>query len=67
MVPARRGGYAAGFGLAVMLALAFLALYALAPRLPAGQDGGGGGGALGALRDGVDQLRLWLHGLLTAG
>ncbi|WP_198406667.1 zinc-ribbon domain-containing protein [Paracoccus yeei] len=67
VVPARRGGYAAGFGLAVMLALAFLALYALAPRLPAGQDGGGGGGALGALRDGVDQLRLWLHGLLTAG
>ncbi|MBY0138412.1 hypothetical protein H7K23_20510, partial [Paracoccus yeei] len=64
VVPARRGGYAAGFGLAVMLALACLALYALAPRLPAGQDGGG---ALGALRDGVDQLRLWLHGLLTAG
>ncbi|WP_390965696.1 hypothetical protein, partial [Paracoccus yeei] len=64
VVPARRGGYAAGFGLAVMLALAFLALYALAHRLPAGQDGGG---ALGALRDGVDQLRLWLHGLLTAG
>ena len=58
-----RSGYAMGFGLAVMLALGLLALYALAPRMAA-EDGGG---ALSGLRHSLDQTRLWLHGLIFGG
>lgn len=52
-----RRGYAAGFGLAVIAALAAVALYALAPRL-----GGTGplGTALAGWRSEVDQGRDWL-------
>ncbi|SMO79680.1 zinc-ribbon domain-containing protein [Paracoccus laeviglucosivorans] len=52
----RKGGYAMGFGLAVMLALAVVAFYALAPRLSAGADGS----TVGEWRNGLDQGRLWL-------
>lgn len=47
---ARRGGYATGFGLAVMLALALLAFYALAPRIAPDAE----------WRLALDQARLWL-------
>ncbi|WJS84528.1 zinc-ribbon domain-containing protein [Paracoccus sp. TOH] len=53
----RRSGYAAGFGLAAMLALGVVALYALAPQIPAEQ----GGGVLAEWRQDIDRGRLWLH------
>ncbi|WP_377760369.1 zinc-ribbon domain-containing protein [Paracoccus angustae] len=53
-----RGGYAAGFGLAALLAAACVALYLLAPALS-------GQGALGEglmqLRGQADEARLWLQ------
>ena len=55
---ARRGsGYASGFGLAAMLALGVVAVYTLAPRIPANEDGG----VLAELRQDIDRGRLWLH------
>ncbi|GGF55680.1 hypothetical protein GCM10011402_04540 [Paracoccus acridae] len=57
--PARkRGGYRAGFGLALMLAGGVVALYLAAPTL-AGQGDFGEG--LMDLRAGMDQARLWLQ------
>ncbi len=56
--PARHGsGYATGFGLAAMLALGIVTVYALAPRVPAGVMGG----VLGEWRQEIDRGRLWLH------
>lgn len=57
--PARNGSYRTGFGLAVMLAACFVALYLLAPGLsdsdhPLGQQ-------LMDLRHEVDRARLWLQ------
>lgn len=62
-VPALRpqpgsGSYAAGFGLAAMLALALLGFYTLAPRIEAGAQGQG---AIAEWRHGLDRARLWLH------
>ncbi|KGJ07971.1 hypothetical protein IT40_19640 [Paracoccus versutus] len=60
LVPVRRqrsGGYGMGFGLAAMLALGAVILYALAPQIPAEE----GGGWLADWRQQVDQGRLWLH------
>lgn len=55
---ARRGsGYASGFGLAAMLALGLVAVYALAPRVAADEDGG----LLAEWRQDIDRGRLWLH------
>lgn len=55
----RAGGFASGFGLAVMLACAALALYALAPRLSP-QDG-----LLMSWRQEVDRGRLWLDAIIA--
>lgn len=55
----RSGGFASGFGLAVMLACAALALYALAPRLSP-QDG-----LLMSWRQEVDRGRLWLDAIFA--
>lgn len=55
--PARRA-YAAGFGLAVLLAAAVLGLYLLAPSLA---DGGPFGDSLQQLRARADEARLWLQ------
>ena len=55
----RPGGFASGFGLAVMLACAALALYALAPRLSP-QDG-----LLMSWRQEVDRGRLWLDAIFA--
>jgi len=55
--PRRSSGYGAGFGLAVLLALGLVALYALTPRLTAGTEGG----ILTEWREQVDRGRLWLH------
>ncbi|WP_265500204.1 zinc-ribbon domain-containing protein [Paracoccus beibuensis] len=53
----RPGRYALGFGLMVMLAVACLAIYLLAPQL----DGQGAiGERLADLREGMDRIRLWL-------
>lgn len=57
-----RGGYAAGFGLAVALAAACLALYVLAPTV-AGQ--GAAGKTLMQIRGQVDEARLWLQDRAT--
>ncbi|MDK8874518.1 zinc-ribbon domain-containing protein [Paracoccus sp. SSJ] len=59
IVPVRRDrtGYATGFGLAAMLALGVVALYALAPQIPADE----GGNWLAGLRQHIDHGRLWLH------
>lgn len=58
-VPAReRGGYGAGFGLAMALATACVALYVLAPVLA---DQGAFGEGLMQLRGHADQARLWLR------
>ena len=55
---AKRGpGYASGFGLAAMLALGVVAVYALAPRVAADEDGG----LLAEWRQDIDRGRLWLH------
>lgn len=55
---ARRGaGYATGFGLAAMLALGVVTVYALAPRVSTGEDGG----LLAEWRQEIDRGRLWLH------
>ena len=55
---AKRGsGYASGFGLAAMLALGIVAVYALAPRVAADEDGG----LLAEWRQDIDRGRLWLH------
>ena len=55
---AKRGsGYASGFGLAAMLALGLVAVYALAPRVTADEDGG----LLAEWRQEIDRGRLWLH------
>lgn len=55
---AQRGsGYASGFGLAAMLALGLVAVYALAPRVAADEDGG----LLAEWRQDIDRGRLWLH------
>lgn len=55
---AKRGsGYASGFGLAAMLALGLVAVYALAPRVTADEDGG----LLAEWRQDIDRGRLWLH------
>ncbi|WP_181870329.1 zinc-ribbon domain-containing protein [Paracoccus lutimaris] len=55
---AKRGsGYASGFGLAAMLALGIVAVYALAPRVAADEDGG----LLAEWRQEIDRGRLWLH------
>lgn len=53
----RRSGYAAGFGLAAMLALGVVAVYALAPRVSAD----GAGALLVEWRQDLDRGRLWLH------
>lgn len=50
-------GYATGFGLAAMLALGVVTLYALAPRIPPDMAGG----ALSGFRQEIDRGRLWLH------
>lgn len=50
--PRRRSGYGIGFGAAMMLALAVIVFYALAPRI--------GNGAMTAWRADIDQGRLWL-------
>lgn len=52
----RRSGYGAGFGLAAMLALGLVAVYALAPQIPADR----GGATLAEWRQGIDRGRLWL-------
>lgn len=52
-----RSGYGAGFGLAAMLALGLIAVYALAPQIPADR----GGATLAEWRQGIDRGRLWLH------
>lgn len=57
-----RGGYAAGFGLAAMLAAACVALYLLAPRL---SDQGAFGEGLMQLRGQMDEARLWLQDRAT--
>ncbi|KRW93382.1 zinc-ribbon domain-containing protein [Paracoccus sp. MKU1] len=53
----RRTGYASGFGLAAMLALGVVVLYALAPQIPAEE----GGSWLAEWRRQIDLGRLWLH------
>ncbi|WP_018000032.1 zinc-ribbon domain-containing protein [Paracoccus sp. N5] len=53
----RRSGYGAGFGLAAMLALGLVAVYALVPQIPADR----GGATLAEWRQGIDRGRLWLH------
>lgn len=58
--PTRRGGYAAGFGLAAMLALALVASYALAPRVEPGATAA----PLAEWRQSMDRARLWLHDLV---
>ena len=55
-----RGGYAAGFGLAAMLALALVASYALAPRVEPGATAA----PLAEWRQSMDRARLWLHDLV---
>lgn len=55
--PQQRSGYASGFGLAAMLALGLVAVYALAPQIPPGK----GGTLLAEWRQGMDRGRLWLH------
>lgn len=55
--PQPRSGYASGFGLAAMLALGLVAVYALAPQIPPGK----GGAMLAEWRQGMDRGRLWLH------
>lgn len=55
--PQPRSGYASGFGLAAMLALGLVAVYALAPQIPPGK----GGAVLAEWRQGMDRGRLWLH------
>ena len=52
-----RGGYMAGFGLAVLVAAVAVALYAVAPRLA---DDGAVGAALAEWRSDVDRGRDWL-------
>ena len=55
---ARRGsGYATGFGLAVMLALGVVMVYALAPRVSTGVAGN----TLTEWRQEIDRGRLWLY------
>ncbi|MTH35392.1 hypothetical protein GL279_12350 [Paracoccus limosus] len=61
-VPALRAprtgrGYAAGFALAVLLALALVGSYALAPRAAPGTEAG----PAAQWRLGIDRARLWLH------
>ena len=46
-----------GFWLAAMLALGIVAVYALAPRVAADEDGG----LLAEWRQDIDRGRLWLH------
>lgn len=58
--PTTRGGYAAGFGLAAMLALALVASYALAPRV----EPGVAAGPMAEWRQNLDRARLWLHDLV---
>lgn len=53
----QRSGYGSGFGLAAMLALGLVALYAVAPQIPPGK----GGTLLAEWRQGIDRGRLWLH------
>ncbi|KGJ03877.1 MJ0042 family finger-like domain-containing protein [Paracoccus halophilus] len=56
--PVRGGsGYMTGFGLAVMIALGVVALYALAPRVAADEEAG----FLSVFRQELDRGRLWLH------
>ncbi|WP_207102508.1 zinc-ribbon domain-containing protein [Paracoccus shandongensis] len=57
-----RTGYAAGFGLAAMLAAACVALYLLAPAL---SKQGSLGEGLMQLRGQVDEARLWLQDRVT--
>lgn len=52
-----RGSYVMGFGLAVMVALAFVAFYALAPRITPDTAPG----MISEWRQGIDQSRLWLN------
>lgn len=54
----RRGGYGAGFGVALMLAGGLVALYLLVPTLA---DQGPLGEGLMDLRTSLDQARLWLQ------
>ncbi|WP_299361775.1 zinc-ribbon domain-containing protein [uncultured Paracoccus sp.] len=54
----RRGGYNAGFTVALVAALALLAAYALAPRL---DDGGRVGAWVTDYRQQVDEGRAWLQ------
>ena len=54
----KRGGYGAGFGLAVMLAAGVVALYLLAPTL-AGRGAWGDG--LMQFRADLDGARFWLQ------
>lgn len=55
--PVKSRGFAMGLGLAMMIAFAFVAFYALAPRLA---DQGSIGATLMEWRSGVDQGRVWL-------
>ena len=57
-----RRGFASGLGLAVMLSCAFLAFYAVAPRLA---DQGSIGTTLMEWRGNIDQGRLWLDRKVT--
>lgn len=56
--PRQGGSYAAGFGLAAMLAAGGVTLYLLAPALA---DQGAFGQEVTELREQVDQARLWLQ------
>ena len=60
--PTPRKGYAAGFGLAAMLAVALVASYALAPRV----EPGAAAGPLAEWRQNMDRARLWLHDLVRS-
>lgn len=60
--PTPRKGYAAGFGLAAMLAVALVASYALAPRVEPGATAG----PLAEWRQNMDRARLWLHDLVRS-
>ena len=62
VIPPRRGGYAMGWGVAAMLALALLAFYALAPRIQPGSQMG----VVSEWRQDIDRGRLWLHDRATA-
>ncbi|MTH78961.1 zinc-ribbon domain-containing protein [Paracoccus aestuariivivens] len=51
------GGYRLGFGLAVLIALAVLATYAIAPRTAPAENGG----MMSEWRQSMDRGRIWLH------